>query len=78
LKVSTSKSSVKRERAKKEDTSVFYGVDDVVNLVIQFLNQTNKTVYVARVRLLIPSDSNKHTLSSISGKLKSQCPLVDV
>jgi signal transduction histidine kinase len=35
----------RRERPKKEDTLVFYGVDAVINIVIQFLNQTNKTVY---------------------------------
>src|SRR5215204_1669805 len=35
----------RRERPKKEDTLVFYGVDAVINTVIQFLNQTNKTVY---------------------------------
>ena len=35
----------RRERPKKEDTLVFYGVDTVINTVIQFLNQTTKTVY---------------------------------
>jgi len=35
----------RRERPKKEDTLVFYGVDIVINTVIQFLNQTTKTVY---------------------------------
>jgi two-component system, OmpR family, sensor histidine kinase VicK len=35
----------RRERPKKEDTLVFYGVDAVINTVIQFLNQTSKTVY---------------------------------
>jgi signal transduction histidine kinase len=45
LIVSTSISPVRRERPKKEDTLVFYGVDAVINIVIQFLNQTNKTVY---------------------------------
>src|ERR687892_735810 len=35
----------RRERPKKEDTLVFYGVDAVINMVIQFLNQTSKTVY---------------------------------
>ena len=35
----------RRERPKKEDTLVFYGVDAVINTVIQFLNQTIKTVY---------------------------------
>ena len=30
---------------KREVTRVFYGVDAVINIVIQFLNQTNKTVY---------------------------------
>ena len=43
--VSTSISPVRREGPKKEDTLVFYGVDAVINIVIQFLNQTNKTVY---------------------------------
>jgi two-component system, OmpR family, sensor histidine kinase VicK len=43
--VSTSMSPSRRERPKKEDTLVFYGVDAVINIVIQFLNQTNKTVY---------------------------------
>jgi signal transduction histidine kinase len=45
LTVSTSISPVRGERPKKEDTFVFYGVDAVMNVVIQFLNQTNKTVY---------------------------------
>jgi two-component system, OmpR family, sensor histidine kinase VicK len=45
LTVSTSISPVRGERPKKEDTLVFYGVDAVMNVVIQFLNQTNKTVY---------------------------------
>lgn len=59
MKVSTSKSPVKRERTKKEDTSVFYGVDAVVNLVIQFLNQTNKIVYacVDRTRPILILDN---------------------
>src|ERR687897_431034 len=41
----TSISPIRREGPKKEDTLVFYGVDAVINIVIQFLNQTNKTVY---------------------------------
>jgi two-component system sensor histidine kinase VicK len=45
LTVSTSISPVRRERPQKEDTLVFYGVDAVINIVIQFLNQTNKIVY---------------------------------
>ena len=45
LPVSTSISPVRREGPKKEDTLVFYGVDAVINIVIQFLNQTKKTVY---------------------------------
>ncbi|HEU4823429.1 MAG TPA: hypothetical protein VFS97_08400, partial [Nitrososphaeraceae archaeon] len=45
MTVSTSISPVRGERPKKEDTLVFYGVDAVMNVVIQFLNQTNKTVY---------------------------------
>jgi hypothetical protein len=45
LPVSISASPVRRERPKKEDTLVFYGVDAVIDIVIQFLNQTNKTVY---------------------------------
>jgi two-component system, OmpR family, sensor histidine kinase VicK len=45
LPVSTSIPPVRREWPKKEDTLVFYGVDAVINIVIQFLNQTNKTVY---------------------------------
>jgi signal transduction histidine kinase len=43
--VSASISPIRREGPKKEDTLVFYGVDAVINIVIQFLNQTNKTVY---------------------------------
>jgi two-component system, OmpR family, sensor histidine kinase VicK len=46
MTVSTSISPVRRERPEKEDTLVFYGVDAVVNIVMQFLNQTNETVYV--------------------------------
>jgi two-component system, OmpR family, sensor histidine kinase VicK len=45
LPVSISASPVRRERPKKEDTLVFYGVGAVIEIVIQFLNQTNKTVY---------------------------------
>jgi two-component system sensor histidine kinase VicK len=45
LTVSTSISPVRREGPKKEETLVFYGVDAVINIVIQFLIQTNKTVY---------------------------------
>jgi hypothetical protein len=45
LTVSTSISPVRGERPKKEDTRVFYGVETVISTVIQFLNQTNKTVY---------------------------------
>jgi signal transduction histidine kinase len=45
LTVSTSISPVRRERPKKEDTLVFYGVDAVINTVIHFLNQADKTVY---------------------------------
>jgi two-component system, OmpR family, sensor histidine kinase VicK len=45
LPVSISASPVRRERPKKEDTLVFYGVGAVIDIVIQFLNQTNKTVY---------------------------------
>ena len=45
MPVSISASPVRRERPKKEDTLVFYGVDAVIDIVIQFLNQTNKTVY---------------------------------
>ncbi|MGA7543450.1 MAG: HAMP domain-containing sensor histidine kinase [Nitrososphaeraceae archaeon] len=45
MPVSTSISPVRREGPKKEDTLVFYGVDAVINIVIQFLNQTKKTVY---------------------------------
>jgi hypothetical protein len=45
LTVSTSISPSRRERPKKEDTLVFYGVDTVIDTVIQFLNQTNKIVY---------------------------------
>ena len=45
MTVSTSTSPVRREGPKKEDTLVFYGVDAVINIVIQFLNQTKKTVY---------------------------------
>src|SRR5215211_6668155 len=41
----TSISPIRREGPKKEETLVFYGVDAVINIVIQFLNQTNKTVY---------------------------------
>jgi signal transduction histidine kinase len=43
--VSASISPIRREGPKKEETLVFYGVDAVINIVIQFLNQTNKTVY---------------------------------
>src|ERR671931_240297 len=45
LTVSTPISPVRGERPKKEDTLVFYGVDAVINVVIQFLNQTNNVVY---------------------------------
>ena len=45
MTVSTSISPVRRESPKKEDILVFYGVDAVINIVMQFLNQTNKTVY---------------------------------
>jgi two-component system, OmpR family, sensor histidine kinase VicK len=45
MTVSTSISPVKREGPEKEETLVFYGADAVINIVIQFLNQTNKTVY---------------------------------
>jgi anti-sigma regulatory factor (Ser/Thr protein kinase) len=45
LTVSTSISPVRRESPKKEDILVFYGVDAVINIVMQFLNHTNKTVY---------------------------------
>ena len=45
MTVSASISPIRREGPKKEDTLVFYGVDAVINIVIQFLNQTNKTVY---------------------------------
>jgi two-component system, OmpR family, sensor histidine kinase VicK len=45
MTVSTSISPVRREGPEKEETLVFYGVDAVMNIVIQFLNQTNKTVY---------------------------------
>jgi two-component system sensor histidine kinase VicK len=45
LTVSTSISPVRREGPKKEETLVFYGVDAVINIVIQFLIKTNKTVY---------------------------------
>ena len=45
MTVSTPISPVRREGPKKEDTLVFYRVDAVINIVIQFLNQTNKTVY---------------------------------
>ena len=45
MPVSISASPVRRERPKKEDTLVFYGVGAVIDIVIQFLNQTNKTVY---------------------------------
>jgi hypothetical protein len=45
LTVSTSISPVRGERPKREDTRVFYGVETVISTVIQFLNQTNKTVY---------------------------------
>jgi two-component system, OmpR family, sensor histidine kinase VicK len=45
LTVSTSVSPVRRESPKKEDILVFYGVDAVINIVMQFLNHTNKTVY---------------------------------
>jgi signal transduction histidine kinase len=38
-------SSVRSTRDKGEDTRVFYGVETVISTVIQFLNQTNKTVY---------------------------------
>ena len=45
MTVSTSISPVRRESPKKEDILVFYGVDAVINIVMQFLNHTNKTVY---------------------------------
>ena len=45
MTVSASISPIRREGPKKEETLVFYGVDAVINTVIQFLNQTNKTVY---------------------------------
>jgi two-component system sensor histidine kinase VicK len=45
LTVSTSISPARRESPKKEDILVFYGVDAVINIVMQFLNHTNKTVY---------------------------------
>ena len=45
MTVSASISPIRREGPKKEDTLVFYGVDAVINTVIQFLNQTSKTVY---------------------------------
>ena len=45
MTVSTSISPVGRESPKKEDILVFYGVDAVINIVMQFLNHTNKTVY---------------------------------
>jgi two-component system, OmpR family, sensor histidine kinase VicK len=45
MTVSTSISPVRRERPEKEDTLVFYGVDAVINIIMQFLNQTNETVY---------------------------------
>jgi hypothetical protein len=34
-----------KKKAKKEDTLVFYGVKTVINIVIEFLNQTNNVVY---------------------------------
>ena len=45
MTVSTSISPVRRESPKKEDILVFYGVDAVINIVMQFLNHTNETVY---------------------------------
>jgi hypothetical protein len=58
LAVSTSISPVIGERPKREDTRVFYGVETVISTVIQFLNQTNKTVYacVDQTRLILTLD----------------------
>ena len=38
-------SSVRSTKNKREVTRVFYGVETVINTVIQFLNQTNNVVY---------------------------------
>ena len=38
-------SSLRSVKGKREVTRVFYGVETVISTVIQFLNQTNKTVY---------------------------------
>ena len=35
----------KEEEKEKELTKVLYGVDTVINTVIQFLNQTSKAIY---------------------------------
>jgi two-component system sensor histidine kinase VicK len=44
LKLSRPVSSSERNIGKKEDTHVFYGVDTVINIILEFLNHTNSKI----------------------------------
>jgi two-component system sensor histidine kinase VicK len=44
LKLSRPVSSINKSIGKKEDTLVFYGVDTVINIILEFLNHTNRKI----------------------------------
>jgi two-component system, OmpR family, sensor histidine kinase VicK len=44
LKLSRLVSSNNKSIGKKEDTLVFYGVDTVINIILEFLNHTNSKI----------------------------------
>jgi hypothetical protein len=44
LKLSRPVSSNNKSIGKKEDTLVFYGVETVINIILEFLNHTNSKI----------------------------------
>jgi hypothetical protein len=44
LKLSRPVSSNNKSIGKKEDTLVFYGVDTVINIILEFMNHTNSKI----------------------------------
>ena len=64
LKLSRPVSSNNKSIGKKEDTLVFYGVDTVINIILEFLNHTN-----SKIDACVNYSSTKGIVEAHGGKI---------